>query len=113
MKAQIMRRMSQPSGGAGAQTVTLDKYPYIQLIEWSRFTALVEDGDATLIEIGFRLAASEYILRSLKITNAGQSLTVIGPCCIPGEAQPFARFTGTAAGEVLAFYAYGCGDEHE
>jgi len=96
-----------PSGGAAAQTLTMDKYPPEVRIEWDRFTALVENGDATLIEVGFKNGVSEYILRSLLIANAGQSITVKGPCRVPGDYQPFARYTGTAAGEVLTFFAYG------
>jgi len=103
----IMRRLSKLSGGAAAQTVLMDAYPRDIHVEWDRFTALVVNGDATLIEIGVKMGVSEYIIRAAKVANAGQSISVTTPLRGYGDFQPFARYTGTAAGETLEFYAFG------
>ena len=103
----IIKRKSMLSLGAGAQTLEMDEYPEAVDIEWTRFCALVVSGDATLIEIGLKMAKSEYILTARKVTNAGQSVQIIGPGCSTGGYKPFARFTGTAANEPLEPYAYG------
>jgi len=103
----IVRRLSKQSGGAGAQTILMDAYPRAIHIIWDRFSALAVNADVTLCEIGIRLGVSDYILRANKLATAGQTLTVTSPCKGYGEFQPFARFTGTAAGEMLEFYAYG------
>jgi len=107
MRRPIIRRLTKLSTGADAQTVMLDEYPEPVTIFWDRFCALVEDGDATLIEIGMKLAKSEYLLKTQKVTNAGQSVNTVGPGLSTGGYKPFARFTGTAAGETLAFFAFG------
>ena len=107
MDKMIVRRLSMVSAGAAAQTVEMDAYPRHIKIEWDRFNALVVNGDATLIEIGVKLGVSEYILRAAKVTNVGQSITITSPCRGYGSYRPFARFTGTAAGETLEFYAFG------
>ena len=107
MRHSIIKRKSMLSLGAGAQTLSMDEYPETVDLEWSRFCALVVNGDADLIEIGLKLAKSEYILTARKVTNVGQSVQTIGPGCATGGYKPFARFTGTAAGETLAFFAYG------
>jgi len=95
------------SGGAAAQTVEMDAYPSHIHIEWDRFNAVVVNGDATLIEIGVKLGVNEYLMRSAKVTNAGQSITITSPCKGHGDYRPFARFTGTAAGETLELHAFG------
>jgi len=107
MRHSIIKRKSMLSLGAGAQTIQMDEYPEAVNIEWSRFCALVVGGDATLIEIGLKMAKSEYLLTSRKVTNVGQSVQTIGPGCSTGGYKPFARFTGTAANETLQFFAYG------
>lgn len=103
----VIKRKSMVSLGAGAQTVEMDEYPEEIDIEWTKFCAMVVNGDATLIEIGLKLAKSEYMLKAEKVTNAGQSVNVQGAGVSTGGYKPFARFTGTAAGEVLQFFAYG------
>jgi len=95
------------STGAAAQTLMMDEYPEQINLEWTRFCALVVNGDATLIEIGLKLAKSEYLLKTQKVTNVGQAVIVAGPGCSTGGYRPFARFTDTAADEVLEFFAFG------
>ena len=107
MVHSIIKRKSMLSLGAGVQTIEMDEYPEEVNIEWTRFVGRVINGDATLIELGVKLAKSEYIVRAAKVTNVGTAITSVGPGCATGGYKPFARFTGTAAGETLEFFAYG------
>ncbi len=97
MRHSIIKRKSMLSLGAGAQTIQMDEYPEAVDIEWSRFCALVVGGDATLIEIGLKMAKSEYLLTSRKVTNVGQSVQTIGPGCSTGGVQTVCPLYGNGS----------------
>ena len=107
MRKAVIKRKSMLSLGAAAQTIEMDEYPEPVAIEWTRFVGRVVNGDADLIELGVKLAKSEYLVRAVKVANTGQAVTSVGPGCATGGYRPFARFTGTAAGETLEFFAFG------
>ena len=96
---------------SGVQNATLDKelvmdaLPVDRHFHYCRAQCRNIDGQLTLGIVGFKIGASEYVMRAAKTANNGQSMTILLDMIVSGDARPFARFEGGTAGDKLEFVA--------
>ena len=103
----VVRRLSKLTTSGVVDRITMDAYPDDVHIEWRRIMARVVGADCTLIEIGVKSGKSDYPMRSQKVTNVGQSVSVTTPMWGSGDYQIYAEFTTTTIGEMMELTAFG------
>jgi hypothetical protein len=61
----------------------------------------------TLLTLGFKLGASEYLLQSFVTPVIGQVCPTTSRVFVDSAFTPFVRVTGGAAGDRIALFAFG------
>lgn len=112
---KILQPMNRKESGVQNATVdqelVMDALPVARFFHYTRAQCRNIDGQLTLGVVGFKIGASEYVLRAAKIANNGQSMTLVLDVIVGGDARPFARFEGGTDGDEIEFVA--CATEVE
>lgn len=101
----MTRKLSGVQNAALDQELIMDALPADRHFHYCRAQCRNIDGQLTLGIVGFKIGASEYVLRAAKVANDGQSMALLLDMVVSGNARPFARFEGGTDGDKIEFVA--------
>jgi len=74
---------------------------------YDRLAAVDYTAALTLLTLGFKLGASEYLVQSFVTPGAGFVCSTTGRIFVDSGFTPFVRVTGGGAGDRIALFAFG------
>jgi hypothetical protein len=79
----------------------------VNVVCYDRVTAVNYDHAPTLITLGFKFGANEYLVESFVPTVAGQVASTQSRIFVPGNYKPFVRVVGGTAKDRIGLFVYG------
>lgn len=74
---------------------------------YDRLAALDYTAALTLLTLGFKLGASEYLVQSFAAPGAGFVCSTTGRIFVDSGFTPFVRVTGGGAGDRIGLFVFG------
>lgn len=103
----IILKVEGVRNGESSQDVQIVIVETTNVVCYDRIAAVDYNNSATLITVGMKYGANEYLLESFATPSAGQVVSTQSRLFVPGNYRPFLRITGGTQGDRIALFVYG------
>lgn len=107
MKSAIQAKGEGLRGATTYTDIEIPPFNSLGTVCLDRVSAINVDHSPTLVTIGYKVGASEFLVEGYSQPASGQVVSTQSRIFISGQARVFARFTGGTQGDKLQVYAYG------
>ncbi len=103
----IILKVESVRDAGDSQDIAISIVESSNVVCYDRIAAVDYTNAATLITVGMKYGANEYLIESFVTPAAGRVVSTQSRLFVPGNYRPFLRVTGGVQGDRIALFVYG------